>query len=192
MRVRLIPHAILLPLVLAAACAQPGSTPANPSAAASSLSADSSAAKPSSGATVRFGNDTVGSPFPPPSGHDASGHGRDNLIPRTVVIDAGETVTFEMGGPVHQVGIYKDGTEVDQVRRVGAAPKAGCGPAPYIPGTGDPNLVTILGQPLCAGGAASVSYTFTRPGRYLVICTFIPHLNVGMYGWVEVRERSKP
>ena len=187
MRVRLIPHAILLPFVLAAACAQPGSTPSNPSAAAGSLSVQTS-----SGATVRFGNDTVGSPFPPPSGHDASGHGRDNMIPRTAVIDVNETVTFQMGGRNHQVGIYKDGTEPDQVSRAGAAPKAGCGPAPYLPGTGDPNLIAILGQPICAGGATSVSYTFTKPGRYLVICTFIPHLDLGMYGWIEVRDRSKP
>jgi plastocyanin len=33
------------------------------------------------------------------------------------------------------------------------------------------------------------SYTFTEPGRYLVICTFFPHFNVGMYGWVVVRAR---
>ena len=95
-----------------------------------------------------------------------------------------------LGGPVHQVSIYKDGTSVDEVSRAGAAPKAGCGPAPFIPGTGDPNLVAVLGQPLCAGGAPTVSYTFQRPGRYLVICAFIPHLNVGMYGWVEVRARN--
>ena len=173
--------------MLAAACAQPGSTPVNPSVAAGSLSAQLSLA-----ATVRFGNDTVGSPFPPPSGHDGSGHARDNMIPRTVVIDQGGTVTFQMGGRNHQVGIYADGTDPDQVSRAGAAPKAGCGPAPFLPGTGDPNLVAVPGEPICAGGPASVSYTFTQPGRYLVICMFIPHLDLGMYGWVEVRERSKP
>jgi len=186
MRFRFQFPVLLLVLALAAACSQPGSTP-SPTAPGASLGAKPS--EPSS-ATVRFGNDSVGSPFPPPSGHDQSGHGRDNLIPRTTVIDQGGTVTFVLGGPVHQVSIYKDGTSVDEVSRAGAAPKAGCGPAPYIPGTGDPNLVAVLGQPLCAGGAPTVSYTFQRPGRYLVICAFIPHLNVGMYGWVEVRTRN--
>jgi plastocyanin len=52
-----------------------------------------------------------------------------------------------------------------------------------------PNLVAILGQPICAGGAPSVSHTFPTPGRYLVICTFILHLDLAMYGWVEVRDR---
>ena len=32
------------------------------------------------------------------------------------------------------------------------------------------------------------TYTFTQPGKYLVICGFLPHFQVGMYGWVEVKE----
>ena len=179
-------HAILLSLAIAAACSPPGSTPAGPTSVGGST--DAGQASPLS-ATVRFGNDTVGSRFPTPSGHDSSGHARDNLIPRTAVIDAGGTVTFVLGGPVHQVAIYDDGTTPEQVSRAGAAPKAGCPPAPYITGAGDPNLVAILGQPICAGGANTVSYTFTTPGRYLVICAFIPHLDLNMYGWVEVRAR---
>jgi len=31
------------------------------------------------------------------------------------------------------------------------------------------------------------AHTFTAPGRYLVMCAFLPHFNVGMYGWVEVK-----
>ena len=182
MRIRL--QVVALAVVLAVACGQPGSSPSSPTAVTESGAANNPLA-----ATVRFGNDTVGSKFPPPSGHDQSGHGRDNLIPRTAVIDQGGTVTFVVGGPVHQVGIYKDGTEVDQVIRAGG-PKAGCGPAPFVSGATDPNLITVLGQPPCAGGATSVSYTFNTPGRYLVICMFIPHLNVGMYGWVEVRAKD--
>ncbi len=187
MRFRLNQSAILFPLVLAVACSQPGSTPSSPSSAGGSLAATTSLA-----ATVRFGNDTVGSGFPPPSGHDQSGHGRDNLIPRTTVIDRGGTVTFVMGGPVHQVAIYADGTTVQEVSRAGAITKGGCPPVPYITGVNDPNLVAVVGEPVCAGGAWSVSYTFTEPGRYLVICTFIPHLDAGMYGWVEVRDRAHP
>jgi plastocyanin len=176
---------LLLVLALAAACSQPGSTP-SPTAPGASLAEKNNS--PLS-ATVRFGNDTVGSPFPPPSGHDQSGHGRDNLIPRTVVIDQGGTVTFVIGGPVHQVAIYKDGTTPEQVGLAGLAPKAGCGPAPYIPGTNDPNFIKVLGQPPCAGGPTTVSQKFDNPGRYLVICSFLPHFNVGMYGWVEVRAK---
>jgi plastocyanin len=186
MRLRLTQLALLLPL-LAIACAQPGSAPSSPSSTGGSLAASTPLA-----ATVRFGNDTVGSKFPPPSGHDQSGHARDTLIPRTVVIDSGGTVTFVMGGPVHQVAIYDDGTRPDQVSRAATVIKGGCPPVPYITGAGDPNLVAVVGEPMCAGGASSVSYTFNTPGRYLVICAFIPHLDLGMYGWVEVRDRARP
>jgi plastocyanin len=188
MKIRVRVPALLLAAAIASACSQPGSAPAGPSALGGGTDAGSSS--PLS-ATVRFGNDTVGSGFPTPSGHDQSGHARDNLIPRTAVIDQGGTVTFVMGGPVHQVAIYDDGTTPEQVVRAGAVTKAGCPPAPYITGAGDPNLVAVLGQPMCAGGARTVSYTFTTPGRYLVICAFIPHLNLNMYGWVEVRARQQ-
>jgi plastocyanin len=177
---------LLVAFAFAVACSQTGSAPSSPSAGGGSLAAGASS--PLS-ATVRFGNDSVGSKFPPASGHDQSGHGRDNLIPRTVVIDQGGTVTFVMGGPVHQVGIYDDGTRPEEVSRAGAAPIAGCPPVPYVTGAGDPNLVAILGLPPCGGGQMSVQHTFNTPGRYLVICTFIPHLDAAMYGWVEVRAR---
>jgi hypothetical protein len=30
---------------------------------------------------------------------------------------------------------------------------------------------------------------FLEEGRFLVICAVLPHLNDGMYAWVEVRDR---
>jgi plastocyanin len=39
------------------------------------------------------------------------------------------------------------------------------------------------------GSSWQAQYTFHAPGRYLVICAFLPHFEVGMYGWVEVRGR---
>jgi hypothetical protein len=53
-------------------------------------------AGPSTTATVRFGNDDVGSPFPPITDHDQSGNGKFNLIPRTVTIAAGGSVTYDI------------------------------------------------------------------------------------------------
>lgn len=184
MRIRFTRRVTLLPLVLALGCAQPGSAPSSPTAAGGSLALNANLS-----ATVRFGNDSVGSKFNPASGHDQSGHGRDNLIPRTTVIDQGGTVTFVIGAPVHSVGIYADGTRIEDVNRA-AALKGGCPPAPYVTGAADANLLESF-EPPCAGGSFEVSYQFDTPGRYLVICTFIPHLNLGMYGWVEVRARPK-
>ena len=191
MRVRY--STLVLVLVFAASCAQPGSSPTAPASAGGSLAAGQSSPL---GATVRFGNDTVGSGFPTPSGHDQSGHARDNMIPRTVVIDRGGTVRFEMGGQIHQVGIFAPGTEVDDIVRTNAFNKPGCPPVPvakYInPADNPTTFVAVTGAPLCDSTQADQpvqSYTFNTPGKYLVICMFIPHLDLAMYGWVVVRDR---
>ncbi len=39
----------------------------------------------------------------------------------------------------------------------------------------------------CVQGPREVKHTFDEPGRYLVICSFLPHFQVQMYGWVIVR-----
>ena len=139
-------------------------------------------------ATVAFGRPDTGSPFPPPSGHDQSSHAKDNLVPRTVVIASGGTVTFDLSGPgraIHQVAVYPDGTDPADVDITALAPPvAGCPPAPLI---ADPDGIVLAAQP-CAGGTTSPSYTFNTPGRYLVICTFLPHFaDFQMYGWVIVK-----
>ena len=176
-------------VVLAVACSQSAPSPTSSASTGGSPSVGNNS--PLS-ATIRFGNDTVGSNFPTPSGHDQSGHARDNLIPRTVVIDKGGTVTFQMGGGVHQVGIFADGTRPEDVIRTGAQTKPGCPPFPYISGAANPTtFVAVTGDPLCDSTTPNVptqSYTFQNPGTYLVICMFIPHLDLGMYGWVVVRE----
>lgn len=185
---------VLLLTSVALSCAQPGSTPSAPAVATGDASARAgvAGATPLS-ATMQFGLDTLGSPFPPPSGHDQSGHARDNVVPRTVVIDAGGTVTFKMGvGGVHQAAIYAPGTEPGDIdTRIVVFPPVGPPACPPVPLIDDPaNRVAVLGDQMCAGGPSAPSYTFTEPGRYLVICTFLPHFNVGMYGWVIVRDRG--
>ena len=140
-------------------------------------------------ASVQFGQTDVGSPFAPGSGHDHSFNAKDNLVPRTVVIDVGGTVTYSTFG-VHQVAIYKPGTQPSDINTslvTGAG--RGCPPVPLI---NDPNnRVAVLGAQPCAGGPTTPSYTFTQPGKYLVICDFSLHfIDAKMYGWVEVRARD--
>ena len=71
-------------------------------------------ASPDTSATVRFGNPDAGSGFPPPDGHDASSNAKDNMIPRTAVIAAGGTVTFEFAGD-HQAVVYDAGTAPEDI-----------------------------------------------------------------------------
>ena len=147
----------LLVTVVAVACSQGGSGPSSPVSPSASFAAQSGGAL---SATIDFGRDQLGSPFPPPSGHDASGHSRDSLFPREVVIDKGGTVTFVMGASgVHEVAIYRPGTEPGGINAGLLSPPApGCPPVPTI---NDPhNRIAIVSDQVCEGGSASPTWTF--------------------------------
>ena len=136
-------------------------------------------------ATIQFGQSEVGSPFPPSSEHDQSGHAKDNLVPRSVVIGQGGTVTFQVPAGAHQIAIYAPGTEPEDVDSTNLIA--------LCPGTtrrliNDPTNRVALITHAC-GSSWQAEYIFNTPGRYLVICAFLPHFEVGMYGWVEVREQ---
>ncbi len=62
---------------------------------------------------MQFGRTDVGSPFLPAT-HDNSFHAIVKVFPRTVVIAAGGSVTFELANN-HSVGIYDAGTEIDDI-----------------------------------------------------------------------------
>ena len=81
-------------------------------------------AGPDTGATVRFGNDDVGSSFPPISEHDESGNGKFNLIPRTVTIPVGGRVTYDIlvRFGMHQPAVYEAGTTPDDIDIQGPFP----------------------------------------------------------------------
>ena len=193
---KLIFAAGLIVFAGAVACTQQSAAPASPTPAGSSVAAQSDSngisrvpAASTLSATIEFGRDDLGSPFPPPSGHDQSGHSRDSLFPREVVIDKGGTVTFVMGASgIHEVAIYEPGTSPKDINTsLLDPPAATCPPVPTI---NDPNhRITILSDQVCEGGSPHPSYTFTAPGRYLIICTFLPHFEDAMYGWVTVRDR---
>src|SRR5262245_46063222 len=102
---------VLFAALLLAACNS--DSPVTPNSADPSFA---KAAKVGSSATMEFGevNRDVGSPFPPPDGHDGSFHAADKVRPYNVNIEAGGSVTF-LVGPFHQVSIYQAGTTFEDV-----------------------------------------------------------------------------
>jgi plastocyanin len=137
------------------------------------------AAGPDDSATVRFGNPDAGSPYQPPEFfHDSSPNATDNLIPRTSVITGGGTVTFDIAG-FHQVAVYSAGTQPEDIT-VPAFP-----PNLFI---NDPTNRLALSAPNSPPATSSFEYTFSTPGRYLVLCNVTPHFAIdNMYGWVIVK-----
>jgi plastocyanin len=161
-----------------------GSEPAGPNSSLLAAFANSPDA-----ATVQFGLVDVGSGFPPPVMHDRSIHASRTMVPGTVVIDVGGIVTFNIVNP-HQISIYAPGKGPEDVNTsIRAAMPAGC---PNPDGNGritDPvGLVASWANP-CNAPRQPITYQFNQPGRYLVICSFNPHFQIGMYGWVIVRDR---
>ena len=141
---------------------------------------------------MQFGKADVGTNFPPDSGHDQSGHAKDDLVPRTVVISTGGTVTFSVPPGVHQIAIYGPGTapeDIDTSLRTTLSASAGCAGPPVVNAPLVINDATdrVAAIPVPCFAPAQKSYTFTSPGKYLVICSFLPHFEAGMYGWVDVR-----
>ena len=144
-------------------------------------------------ATIQFGQPNVGSPFPPTSGHDQSAHAKDNLVPRTVVIKTGGTVTFEVPALVHQIAIYRPGTKPDDIDTsivTTLNAHAGCvgDPVVFAPLVINDPANREAVYPIPCFTPTTRTHLFTSPGRYLVICAFLPHFNVQMWGWVTVKD----
>ena len=189
---------------LVAACSQSGSGPNAPTSPTATGATSGGSVAQVSGqgpvnspltATIQFGQVSVGSPFAPDPPHDASAHAKDNLVPRTVVIGSGGTVTFNVPAGVHQIAIYEPGTEpedIDTTDLTSLAAFAGCAGPPFVNAPlvidvlDDPNLEAAY--PVPCFEPTQVEHSFDGPGRYLVICSFLPHFEVQMYGWVVVRE----
>ena len=149
-------------------------------------------ASPPDTAYVQFGDANAGSPFPPDAEHDRSFHASDKMVPRTAAISAGGSVTFGIL-PFHQVAIYGPGKKPkDIVISPGTLDDLVVPFPPFlIPDViiNDPAGRVALALPL---GFVPTEWTtpagtFDQPGRYLVICTTLPHFaEADMYGWVNV------
>ena len=149
-------------------------------------------ATPPTDAHVHFGDENAGSPFDPD--HDQSFHAVDKMVPRTVVISQGGSVTFSITPP-HQVAIYEPGTTPNDIN---LHPDFLDDLAVPFPPFNIPDIIinytegrVALSDPPNFFGHTEWTTpegTFDEPGRYLVICTILPHFAAAnMYGWVIVK-----
>ena len=189
----LTPTTLLAGALLLAACDKAAVTEANtPTIAAVSAirHADAKAAKSGDIPLVKFGMNEHGSPFDPAAGHDRSSQAQDLLVPRTVVIAAGGQVQFEID-PFHRVNVYRAGTapgDIDVSKLINFV----SGPV-FIPNFVIDDATNRLAQSPPFQFAIEQTWTtpvgtFNTPGRYLVMCNFLPHFVANdMYGWVIVK-----
>lgn len=96
---------------------------------------------------------------------------RRQMEPHTVVINAGETVIFKVN-PAHRLAIYNDGMKHTDIQ-----------PTPGFFLLYPVNRLFLQPAP-----APQFALTFTKPGKYLVICAINTHFfGNGMWGWVHVK-----
>ena len=134
-------------------------------------------AGPGSDATIRFGNPTTGTEFDPGT-HDASFNAQDNVIPRTAVISAGGTVTFDVQG-FHWPVIYGPGTKPSDIAVPAFPPESNI----FIDDFGNSDFVGAAPGPV-----SWTSPALTQPGKYLMICNVTPHFAFAkMYGTIIVK-----
>ena len=174
-----------------AACDAPAVTEAPAtSAIAAAATGTASNARRGDVPLVAFGKNEHGSPFDPAVGHDHSTQAKDLLIPRTVVIDRGGQVEFEID-PFHRVNIYRVGTQPGDID-VSKLINFQSGPV-FIPNfvIDDPTGRIAQSPPFQFAidqTWVTPAGTFTQPGRYFVMCNFLPHFVANdMYGWIIVR-----
>ena len=123
-------------------------------------------------AVMVLGNPDAGTDYRPAGVHDQSLHARDRMNPGTVVIDAGESVTFQVN-PGHRVAIYDDGMKPEDILNNN--------PGGFV-------LYPVNRLFLQPNAAPQFTFKFERPGRYLVICAIKSHFfGANMWGWVVVR-----
>ena len=167
------------------------SQPVAPSDTQSSVSSKVAATSAPLLAHMQFGIDEHGSPFPPPDQHDGSGHARDHVYPREVIIARGGQVAFHID-LVHQVAVYEPGVDPEDIV-VGPSTLEDVDLGPFILPNfriNDPTNRIVLGPPqqLFDQDWTTPAGTFDQPGRYLVICTSVPHFVASnMWGWVMVK-----
>jgi hypothetical protein len=98
---------------------------------------------------------------------------------------AGGTIDFIIGG-FHLLTIYGPGTEFDDISTTVLTPIPGAPPG-FPPVVDDPKDRIYRGlSPLGLPRDRVEAVNFANPGRYLVVCTVLPHFLDRMFGFVTV------
>jgi len=164
--------------------------------------------------TVSFGlwdpnkSDLMGAPLDRLLGDPAMGVGvNDIIVPQKVTIKEGDAVNFIIGGG-HVLNIYDDGTKPEDIDTSVIEPATNC-PATAGGVFNDPNNRIYRGPCFSTSFGTNPSTTitrrdgvevvqFTKPGRYLVLCSRLNHFidsttgEFQMFGFVKVeKDRHK-
>jgi len=107
------------------------------------------------------------------------------LIPFDAKIKAGGTVNFIISG-FHLVTVYGPGTQFEDISTAILTPLPGA-PMGFPPAVDDPvNRVYRGLSPFGLPQDRVEAVNFPNKGRYLAVCTFLPHFLDHMFGFITV------
>ena len=140
---------------------------------------------PMANATVSFGQWHTEPPldrFATPTPITGNVH---KMVPFEAQIKAGGSVNFIISG-FHVLTVYGNGTEFEDINASLLSPLPGA-PMGFPPVVDDPlNRVYRGLNPFGMAQDRIEAVNFAEPGRYLVVCTFLPHFLDRMHGYVTV------
>jgi len=107
------------------------------------------------------------------------------VLPFETEVKAGGAINFAISG-FHILTIYGPGTKFEDVNGTLLADLPGA-PMGFPKIVDDPlNRIYRGNNPLLVPQDRTESVTLSKRGRYLVVCTFVPHFNDRMHGYVRV------
>ena len=118
-----------------------------------------------------------------------------HVLPKMIHVQAGGVVNFNVAG-FHQIFVYNPGKGPEDVVP-NADPMslfindlAGLYYRGLAPAGGPPPGIPVTTNPSNASNRLE-SVSFSKPGKYLVICNVAPHFADGMWAWIHVTGKDK-
>ena len=116
-------------------------------------------------------------------------HANHHVLPKMIHVQVGGVVNFAVSG-FHQIYVYNPGKSPADVHPADPAAlfmddKAGLYYEGLRPGGGPPPGIPVTTNP-SNGANRMEGVSFSKPGKYLVICNVAPHFADGMWAWIHV------
>jgi hypothetical protein len=115
-----------------------------------------------------------------------------HVLPNMIHVQTGGVVNFNVAG-FHQIYVYNPGKGPEDIVPMAGLfmdDKAGLYYEGLRPAGGPPPGIPVTTNPSNAVNRIE-SVSFSKPGKYLVLCNVAPHFADGMWAWIHVTGKEE-